>query len=103
MMDVKTVLAQFEILKSRNEVIVECESVTELKSESGIYLGQPSIVYDRPNNGVVIKKTPVVTDVDVGDKVHFDITKGIDLCKFEGKWYILLKVEDILGKEIVNE
>lgn len=98
-MDVKVVLAQFKLLSKREEVLIECSNINELVTESGIYLGTPSIIYDRPTEGIVIQKTEAVKDINIGDKIHFGLTKGIDLCYSKEKWYIILKVEDILGVE----
>lgn len=98
-MDVKVALAQFKLLSKREEVLIECSHINELISESGIYLGTPSIIYDRPTTGIVIQKAECVKNINIGDKIHFGLTKGIDLCHSRDKWYIILKVKDILGVE----
>ncbi len=90
----------FEITHD-NDVLVSIKTQDEnLTSTSGIILtAQASALHDRPTNGVVVKVGVGVTTINIGDRVEFEKTAGIDLTRGENNTHFtLMDVERIIGK-----
>ncbi|MDE7174867.1 MAG: co-chaperone GroES [Helicobacter sp.] len=66
----------------------------DTKTASGIII--PDNAKEKPLEGIIQAIGSEVKDVKVGDKVVFGKYSGTEV-KLEGKEYLILKLEDILG------
>ena len=79
------------MLNSR--VLVE-EIVEDIKSESGIILGETKTSANRV--GKVISIGNLVEEVSLGDKVMFDGYKAFPL-NLDGKTYLIMEESNVIG------
>ena len=78
------------------DIIVKVEIPLEPKTESGIFLVEQKSVLKRPTEGIVVAKSDKVTEIEIGDKVFWNITSGIDL-DFNGEKHVLLQKKAVMG------
>lgn len=88
---------KFKVVQG-TDILVKCEWTKETRSKSGIVVDmKPSMVEDRPTQGIVIQTGFKVSNVKVGDTVFWGKTSGIDLYREDETAYILLNEEKVLG------
>ena len=76
-----------------SKVLIE-EVIEDIKSESGIILGETKTSANRV--GKVISIGNLVEEVSLGDKVMFDGHRVAPL-DFEGKTYLIMEENNIIG------
>ena len=76
-----------------NRVLIE-EVIEDIKSESGIILGETKTSANRV--GKVISIGNLVQEVSLGDKVLFDGHRVAPL-DFEGKTYLIMEENNVIG------
>ena len=76
-----------------NRVLIE-EVIEDIKSESGIILGETEKSPQRV--GTVISIGDSVEEIKINDKVMFDNHRVAPL-DFDGKTYLILDIESVIG------
>ena len=80
-----------KMLSSR--VLIE-EVIEDIKSESGIILGETKTSANRV--GKVISIGNLVEEVSLGDKVMFDSYKSFPI-ELDGKTYLIMEESNVIG------
>jgi co-chaperonin GroES (HSP10) len=90
------------IITNPTDVLIKSEHKEKFQTDSGILFNvNPSVIEDRPTKGEVIQVGDEITDIKVGDIIHFSKVAGEDLFFDDdiGVWYIILSYESIFGIE----
>ena len=82
------------MIKMLGSRVLIAEVIEDIKSESGIILGETKTSANRV--GKVISIGNLVEEVSLGDKVMFDSYKSFPI-ELNGEPYLILDIESVIG------